>query len=146
MSLMNRETVRKALGTELAAALTSALQTYSYLYSKFDVESPIVRLVNAGALRPLTDSQGIRSEFYFALQFWVAYYEAGTPAVQAEAEDILDALEYEFAAWLTAANQANHQPLWTTIRTDGRSQVQTVGLRGGYWIVETIPLAVEVYG
>lgn len=146
MSLMNRETVRKAIGAELATALTSALQTYSYLYSKFDVESPIVRLINDGSLRPVVDSQGIRSEFYFGLQFWVAYYENGTPEAQAEAEDILDALEYEFAAWLSTANQANHQPLWTTIRTDGRSRVQTVQVRGGYWIVETIPLAVEVYG
>lgn len=141
---ISRRQVRETLGTELSTALTSALQVYDYLYSRFDVESPIVRIVNDGSLRPPVYSEGIRSEFYFALQFWVAYYENGTPAVQSDAEDILDALEYEFTVWL-GANQVN-QPLWTMVQTDGRSRVQTVQTRGNYWIVETIPLKVEVYG
>lgn len=141
---ISRETVRKKLGTQLTTAMASALQVYPYLYSKFETDSPIVRIINDGSLRPPIYAEGIRSEFYYALQFWVAYYEEETPEAQADAEDILDTLEYEFTVWL-GANQVN-QPLWTMIRTNGRSQVRTVQVRGGYWIVETIPLAVEVYG
>jgi hypothetical protein len=141
---ISRRTVREALGTALTTALTSALQVYDYLYSKFEVESPVVRIINDGSQRPPIYAEGIRSEFYFALQFWVAYYEDGTPAAQQDAEDILDALEYQFTVWL-GANQVN-QPLWTMIRTNGRSTVRTAQVRGSYWIVETIPLTVEVYG
>lgn len=140
---INRKVVREALGTQLGTALTSALQVYDYLYSRFDVESPIVRIVTDGSNRPPIYSEGIRSTFYYAVQFWVAYYEDGTPQVQSDAEDILDTLEYEFTVWLEA-NQIG--TLWTMVRVDGRSRVQTVQTRGAYWIVETIPLAVEVYG
>jgi len=140
---ISRRTVREALGTQLTTALTSALQVYDYLYSKFEVDSPIVRIITDGSNRPPIYSEGIRSTFYYALQFWVAYYEEGTPAAQQEAEDIVDALEYEFVQWLEA-NQVS--TIWTMIRVDGRSQVRTVLVRGQYWIVETIPLAVEVYG
>lgn len=145
---ISRETVRKALGTALTTALGPLLpagsQVYPYLYSRFGVESPVVRIVNAGGLRPPIYSEGIRSEFYYSLQFWVAYYEEADPAAQAEAEDILDDLEYAFTVWL-GANQVG-QPLWTMIQMDGRSKVDTVQTRGGYWIVENIPLKVEVYG
>jgi hypothetical protein len=140
---INRKVVREALGTQLGTALTSAVQVYDYLYSRFDVESPIVRIVTDGSNRPPIYSEGIRSTFYYALQFWVAYYEDGTPQVQSDAEDILDTLEYEFTVWLEA-NQIG--TLWTMVSVDGRSRVQTVQTRGAYWIVETIPLAVEVYG
>lgn len=140
---ISRRTVREALGTQLTTALTSALAVYDYLYSKFDVESPIVRVVTAGSNRPPIHSEGIRSTFYYSLQFWVAYYEEGTEAVQQEAEDILDALEHEFVQWL-ADNQVSE--LWTMVTVDGRSNVETVKTRGSYWIVEAIPIAVEVYG
>lgn len=140
---ISRRTVREALGTQLTTALTSALAVYDFLYSKFDVESPIVRIVTAGSNRPPIHSQGIRSTFYYAVQFWVAYYEDGTPSVQADAEDILDALEHEFVQWLES-NQVSE--LWTMVTVDGRSRVETVQTRGSYWILESIPIAVEVYG
>lgn len=140
---ISRRTVREALGTQLTTALTSALAVYDFLYSKFDVESPIVRIITDGSNRPPIYGEGIRSTFYYALQFWVAYYEEGDATVQQEAEDILDALEHEFVQWLE-----EHQisELWTMVRVDGRSRVQTVQTRGSYWIVETIPIVVEVYG
>ena len=141
----NRSVVRKAIANSLRPALPTARDVYSFMYSKFSGKSPIVRLMNAGANRPEITEHGVRSIFYYTLQFWVVYFEEGTEAVQAEAEDILDQLELEWVTWL-GTNQVEPAQQWTMLGYDKRSTVETAKVSGKYYIVESIPLAVEVYG
>lgn len=146
MSVISRRATRYAIADSLRPALPTAATVYPYMYSNFkNGPSPVVRLMNAGSNRPPIEEAGIRSVFYFMLQFWVVYFEDGTPAVQEQAEETLDQLEVEFVTWL-AANQVKPADQWTMVSYDNRSTVETVKVSGFYYVVESIPLAVEVYG
>lgn len=146
MSVISRRAVREAIATGLTVAMPTAAAVYPYMFSNFkDGPSPVVRLMNGGSNRPPIEEAGNRSIFYFMLQFWVIYFEDGTPTVQQEAENTLDQLEYEFVTWL-AANQVKPADQWTMMLYDGRSAVRTQKVHGFYYLVESIPLAVEVYG
>lgn len=146
MSVKSRRAVREAIATGLTPAMPAAAAVYPYMFSNFkDGPSPVVRIMNAGSNRPPHEEVGIRSEFFFMAQFWVIYFEDGTPAVQQEAENTLDQLEYEFTAWLTD-NQVKPADQWTMLTVNGRSTVQTQKVHGFYYVVESVPLVAEVYG
>ena len=146
MAVINRRAIRQAIVNDLRPAMPTAAAVYPYMFSNFkDGPSPVVRLMNAGSNRPPIEEAGNRSTFYFMLQSWVIYFEDGTPEVQEQAEDTLDQLEFEFVTWM-AANQVRPADQWTMLLYEGRSTVRTVKVSGFYYVVESIPLGVEVYG
>lgn len=146
---INRGLIRKALAAGLAAALPGAsplltsLSVYDYMRSGFEGKSPVLRVVTAGSLRPEAYANGIRSQFYYSVQFFVIYYQDGDPSVQAQAEDILDELEIQAFTWIADNQQTD---LWTELRFDQRSRSTVVKLGPHQYIMEDIPVVARVYG
>ena len=140
-SAIDRKITRDALVAQLRPALTVA-QVVEGHKANVKGQWPAVFLLTSGSLRPQVTEAGIRSEFYYLAQLWVLYYHEGL-WTEAEAEDALDALEHQLAEWL-----ANHQvgELWTALMFEGRSRVGIVVEGGETFLVEEIPIRVEVYG
>ena len=136
-----RELVRDAIVGALRLALTVAQNVEGHK-ANIQGQWPAVRLLTDGSLRPQVTASGIRSEFYYLVQLWVLYYKEGL-WTEAEAEDALDALEHQLAEWL-ANNQVGE--LWTALMFNGRSRVGTVNESGETYLVEEIPIKVEVWG
>lgn len=137
---LNREIIRDTLVEDLRAALTVAQKVEGHK-ANINGQWPALFLLTAGSLRPQVTEAGIRSEFYYLAQLWVLYHKEGL-WTEAEAEDTLDALEQQLAEWM-----ANHQvgELWTALMFNGRSQVGITVDGGESFLVEEIPIKVEVY-
>ena len=140
---ISRAVVRAALGAGLAEGMPTAMQVYPWQQSDFGGYSPVVRVVNAGSERPAKEARGIRSKFYLAVQLWVRFRLQDGSWVEEQAEEQLDQLELELITWLTENQQTG---LWTNIQYAERSTVGTSSLAGELWLVEDVPIVVEVYG
>lgn len=140
-----REKIAQGYGDYLAVEMPGA-QVYGYMKSGFGGNSPVVRVVSDGSLRPEFPAQGVRSQFYYVVQHYVIYYQQGAPEVQAEAEDLLDQLEYHLYSWMVTNQQI--PGFWTEIKFAERSRSSVVPVDSGayYYILELIPLAVRVAG
>ena len=138
---VSRDIVRKAIVAALRPALTVA-QTVEGHKANIQAQWPAVFVLTAGSLRPQVTEQGIRSDFHYLAQLWVLYHKDGM-WTEGEAEDALDALEHQLAEWM-----ANHQvgQLWTSLMFEGRSQVGIITEGGEPYLVEEIPIKVEVWG
>lgn len=97
-------------------------------------------------MRPRDTHHGKPSTFYFTIQLWVLYFERGTPAQQAAAEDTLDALEGEVTAWLGDLDVRNQPGYWRDLGWAQASQVAVRQVQGHSYIVEDIPIEVTVDG
>ena len=142
---VNRKAIRQAIADALGApgVMPSALDIYPYMKAGFDGASPVVRVVNAGSNRPESTARGHRSQFFFSVQFFVIYYEEGTPAAQAAAEDTLDDLEHELISWMDGNHNTER---WTTLKWADRSRTQVVREGGHQYILEDVPIVVDVVG
>ena len=149
MTVASRETVRKAIASGLAASgvlPTAKGNIYDYMHSSFAGASPVVRVLSGGSMRPRDTHHGKPSTFYFTIQLWVLYFERGTPAQQAAAEDTLDALEGEVTAWLGDLDVRNQPGYWRDLSWAQASQVAVRQVQGHSYIVEDIPIEVTVDG
>lgn len=149
MTVARRETVRKAIAAGLAASgvmPTAKGNIYAYMHSSFAGSSPVVRVLSGGSQRPRDAHHGKPSIFYFTVQMWVLYYERGTPAQQADAEDTLDALENELTAWLGDLNVRNQPGLWRDLGWSQTSQVAVRQVQGHTYLVEDVLIEVMVDG
>ena len=148
---VNRRFIREEIQTELSAALTDALGVYGYLKSGLDGDSPIVRVLAAGSKRnEVGDGSGYESQFYFDLQILVILYQDGADAdvMASAAADTLDDLEFAAFQWFADNQQIPHEgsTIWTLASWDNRSTIQPVAVGSSFYLVETIPIAVEVMG
>ncbi|RIK41605.1 MAG: hypothetical protein DCC55_11350 [Chloroflexi bacterium] len=148
---ISRKVVRDAIGAGLVANLPTAQAVYPYQRSKIGGVATAVRFFSASSLRPMMAEQGIRSELGFIVQLWVIYNSATQETWgESEAEAKLDALEHEFATWVSA-NNLEPNPLWlaagiTAIRYSGFSFVDVHKIANETYLVEDIPIIAEVYG
>lgn len=149
MTTESREVVRKALAAGLAAdgVMPSAKgNIYAYMRSGFAGASPVVRVLSGGSERPRDAHHGKPSFFFFTVQMWVLYFERGTPAQQAEAEDTLDALERELTAWMGDLSVRSNPGLWRDLGWVGASQVAVRPVQGHLYLVEDVQIEVTVDG
>lgn len=139
---VSRDIVRKAIVAALRPALTVAQRVEGHK-ANIQGQWPAVFVLTAGSMRPQVTEQGIRSDFHYLLQLWVLYYSRDAGWDEGDAEDTLDALEQQLAEW-----SANHQvgELWTGLMFEGRSRVGVVNEGGEPYLVEEIPIKVEVWG
>lgn len=149
---VNRKDVRDAIVSSLALEVPSAVAVYGYLKSGFEGDSPIVRVMSAGSERQeVGEAVGYESKFFFDLQIMVLLYEEGSDAdaVAELAADVLDQVEFEVFTWF-----ANHQMQqdgdgslsWTVAKWETRSAVAPYSVGTHFYLVETIPIIVEVSG
>lgn len=149
MTVASRETVRKAIAAGLATdgvMPTAKGNIYAYMHSSFAGSSPVVRVLSGGSQRPRDAHHGKPSIFYFTVQMWVLYYERGTPAQQADAEDTLDALEKELTTWLGDLNVRNQPGYWRDLGWSQSSQVAVRQVQGHTYLVEDVLIEVMVDG
>jgi hypothetical protein len=119
---------------------------YAYMRSGFAGASPVVRVLSGGSARPRDAHHGKPSVFYFTVQVWVIYFERGTPAQQAEAEDTLDALERELTAWMGDLSVRSSPGLWRDLGWVGASQVAVRPVQGHLYLVEDVQIEVTADG
>lgn len=147
MTAVNRETCRDALAALLEAELVTNLgivqAVYGYKVGDPQGQSPIVAVLSVGS-----DRQGVSfgensAAFFFEIQIWVLYSDPDASWTEADAEDRLDLIEKEIGEVI----EDNHDTVqWTAVDYAGRSVVADVtALGGAAYILEKIPLQVEVY-
>lgn len=142
---INRKAVRVELAAGLAAGLTTAKTVAAYQRTQWAIsDTPLVRVMSGGSLRPQLTEQGMRSTFRYAVDVWVLLALQDNSWTAEDAEDTIDQIEYEIVSWLTA-NQLGHT--WTGVQYEGMSYIEPVNIeRGEIYLVERVGVAVEVYG
>lgn len=141
---ISRKLVRDAIAAGLQAAMPAAQAVYGHQRTNFGNESPVVRVYTYGGERPQLPATGMRSRFYYTVEFWVLFTTVSGQNYEADAEDTLDQLEIELVSWL-GANQIGE--LWQALMFEGQSVVDNVKVSAGdVWLVEQIRLVAEVYG
>ncbi len=149
---INRKDLRNDIVNSLKLAIPSAQAVYGYLKSGFEGDSPIVRVMSAGSLRQeVGEATGYESEFFFDLQIMVLLYEEGSDAdVVAElATDTLDQVEFEVFQWFSDHQQVQDDDgstKWKVAKWESRSAVAPYSVGTHFYLVETIPIIVEVAG
>lgn len=139
---ISRRTIRETIGAGLATAMTSAKAVYNHSKADFDGESPVVRISSESSERPGRTQQGVRSIFRYTIETWVLLSDRAGWTEQ-DAEDTLDALEHELINWIVDNHNTSN---WSMLTYDGASTI-FVGVDGGdSWLIERIPIRVEVHG
>lgn len=138
---VNRKDIRATLAAALTTALTTAQAVYGYQRGGFEGRTPVVRVMSAGSERPRYTAQGNRGTLHFLVQLWVLYTDPDAGWTEANAEDALDQLEYELAAYVETYRATDD---WIAIDLEGRSRVEIVRYQGLPYVVEDVPIAVKV--
>ena len=141
MATSNRSTIRKAIAGSLAASLTTAQAVVDHQKSATSDVSPLVRVMSYGSGRPPSVAAGEVTRHLILVQSWVLYSEIPGKWTEADAEDSLDAIEQEVAAWVEANQQS--PGVWKTIRYARESDVTVVKDNGEAWLVENVVLEVR---
>lgn len=139
---ISRRVVREAIALGLAAGMPTAQAVYNHQKTAFDGQSPVVRILSVGSERPSMTERGIRSKLMFLVQVWVLFTPSGAWS-EADAENALDQLELELISWIVANQQTE---LWTGLRYERRSLVETVKVAGDVYLVEDVMIQADVYG
>ncbi|MCK6629346.1 MAG: hypothetical protein L6R45_29740 [Anaerolineae bacterium] len=147
MAATNRATVRKALAelftTELTGAGKPAQAVYDHKVGDFEGQSPVVLVTSAGSGRKHAGyTTAYENEFSLLVQTWVLYADPGAGWSEADAEDCIDLLEKAIADVL-AANKS-YAGAWFSIDYNGPSQIIEGNLGGSDYLIELIPVKVEV--
>lgn len=140
----NRKNIRNELALALKGVMTSAQQVYSYQETNFEGQTPIVRILSTTTEKQRLTAAGLRTTFTFTVQSLVLYDKPGDPSYgPSQAEDILDDLQYQLSDWLSD----NPKGSWfAVIGWSDQATVLRLEISGEPYLVEMIPLAVEVYG
>lgn len=142
----SRKGVREEIGTGLTTALAALAQdVYDHQARVIGTASPVVRVYSVGSFRPQRTGRGLRSVFRFVIQVWVLYGDEETETyTEEEAEDLLDDIEKGVIDWMDD-NQNNQ--IWTGIQyLAPGSEVRNVRIGSEVYLVEDIPIEVQVYG
>lgn len=131
MSVPSRKTVREDFGAVLTARLTSAQAVHTDQPTDFGGLSPVVVLVSAGSERKQLTFRGQAPRFYldcYVFVLSVVRNGSGNPAVNATADDELDAIEQQLAQTVADVQTG---PSWMAVDYDGRSKTEFVTLIDG---------------
>jgi len=144
--MKDREECRDALAALLTAELTGSGRpvqaVYNHKVGDFQNQSPVVVLVAGGSIRPRQTFASNATTFYFVLGAWVLYASEDGSWTEADAEDRLDLIEQQIAGMIEANQEV--PPYWISLDYDDRSQIVEVALGGKPYLLEIIPLKMEV--
>lgn len=148
---VNRKDIRKEIAASLQAAMTIPLNVFGYLKTGFEGDSPIVRIMAAGSQRQeVGEAQGYESQFFFDVQILVLAYEQGAndDAISEAAADTLDDIELELFTWFGDNQQVQHEGSvrWTVAKWEMKSNIALYPVGTHFYLIETIPIIVEVAG
>jgi hypothetical protein len=141
----SRDLLAELIEDELVGTLGIVQAVYNYKVGNPQGQSPIVCVISSGSARPPGAFGEQDAVFYLEVQIWVLYSDpdAIPPWTEADAEDTLDLIETEVSE-IIADNPVSSK--WKDIDYDGRSSISDVTvLGGGAYVLEKIPIAVEVY-
>jgi hypothetical protein len=146
VSASSRQTSREALAALLSAGLTGTGKpvqaVYAYKIGDFKGQSPVTCVTSGGSARK---RDGMESVFYnrfrLIIQNYVLYADPSAGWTEQNAEDRLDLIEKSIAEVLLAnPSTAN----WIWLEYDGQSQVLEAVIGGEMYLLEIIPVIVEV--
>lgn len=144
---VSRETTRKALATEAAAYITAVATGGIYNHKPDDVDGkfPIVAFEAAGAQRTRQNFGSLTSIFFINAHLLVLYANKAQSWTKAQADDALDTLEQQLAAFVEGVPKSSGN--WNALTFAGQSTIlDNVDIGGERYIDEIVPLLVEVYG
>jgi len=149
MTQPNRETARDALTVLLNTRLvtTDAIVQVTYNYRKGDLggQSPVVCVSSSGSMRARVDFSGDRENIIYLMVHTFVLYSDQSSWSEDDAEDRLDAIEAAIAD--VVDENSGKTTNWHWIDYGGRSERMDVTLGGHEYIVEAIPITVQMdYG
>lgn len=139
---VNRQDVRDALRNAISDFGTSAQEVYRNMQGDFQGQSPIIAVESAASERKRLTQQGLRSTLFFTVHLLVIDANTELAWTEAQADDALDLLEYEFAQFMEARPRND---VWEAVDYDGRSSIAIVNVGGSIYLDEMIPVKVEVF-
>lgn len=146
--MFNRKTVRKQLASLLDASLTGAgnpaQEVFNHKITDFDEKSPVIVVTSRGIGREkITEVTPVQSEHLFWVYTFVILGVEEDSWTEADAEDLLDDLEYEIAQVID--DNDIEENYWDGIEYDGRSDVDDVLISGTIYKREAIPVRAWTY-
>jgi hypothetical protein len=138
----DRKACREALAVGLTNAVPLAQVVYAYEPHDFDLNSPVVTVNSMGSERPRGTVAGTYATFYFDVAVWVLYSDSANNYTEQDAENLIDQIEQQIAAYLAAPRE---QVLWNKLSVNGQTQAGYQVIGGNVYRTEIIPLRMEVY-
>lgn len=148
MSHPNRKTVRAALKTIIADALSGAnlvdaTAVYGYLPADFGGMSPVVTINSAGSLRQKRTRGGDESSLFFTIHIFALYADANNENWQeADAEGAIDDIEQKISDTLRA-NERHEQ--WSELSVIEQTITDSVEVGGVEYRREVIQIKTRIF-
>ena len=149
MTQPSRETARDALAALLNTRLVDSDETVQivYNYRKGDLggQTPAVCVSSSGSRRAKVDFSGDRENIIYLMVHVFVLYSDQSDWTEDDAEDRLDDIEAAIADVIDENSSATDD--WQWIDYGGRSDRMDVNLGGHEYIMEAIPIEVQMaYG
>lgn len=148
MTVGARIDVRDRLATELETAYGTSVQAvYAYMNTGFEGTSPVVRVLNAGSMRPRVAgniAQPLGSRFRYIVQHFILFSKEGMNIDQAAAEDRLDNLETILAQFVSDQDQI--PGVWKSVSFVDYSEPTLVKISGYHYLLEAFILEIVIDG
>jgi hypothetical protein len=140
----SRKTSRELLASLLTTGVTAAQAVYAYQVGDFGQLSPVLRVLSLGAARPSLTAEGNQSVFLLEVQVFVVNVDPDSGWTEQNAEDKLDEVEQQIAD-VIEDNDSNNGT-WNALEHAERSAVTKAVVGGETYLMESIPVAVTVFG
>lgn len=148
MSVDTRRTVRERIAAELTTAHgATVFAVYPFMATKFEGRSPVVRVLNAGSMRPRlagVNYHAASSAFRYVIQHFIRFDEADDLADQQAAEDRLDAMEKTLGDFMSNNDQL--PGVWRHIEQADYSEPALVKIGSYQYLLEAFLIEVQVDG
>lgn len=140
--MISRESVRKELHGLLQVGVPSAQAVVAYQASDFEGKSPVVMITGAGTSRDTMTFDGMKARFFFGVSLFILHADPASGWTEEEAEDLIDQVEYEVAKTFEANQRSQY---WEAIVWEESSLIDRITVSGEPFLLEVIPVAVEVF-
>lgn len=148
MAIKTRKQCREQLGILLDTALTGAgnpaQDVYDYMKSDFQHQSPIVTIGSEGFSAGEQDFDGNWTmTYYYSVNVFVTRNTA-SGYTEEDVEDLVDSvMQKTYETLLANRSLADY---WNGLAIDGRSEIMPAKIGGDPYWMETIPVALTIYG
>lgn len=147
MTIETRKTIRERLATELETAYGSTVyDVYPFMATAFEGRSPVVRIMNAGSMRPRragVSAHAIKSDFRYVIQHFVRFDDSEDLTDQQAAEDTLDSMELILANFMSSQDQV--PGIWKSIEQADYSEPALVKIGSFQYLLEAFLIEVQAY-
>lgn len=145
MVVSNRLYYRRALADFIKKSTTLPVTVLPYMPAKGQMQSPMITVNSGPTERERATPRMYENSFAFSVRMIVLYASASEVNWLPEhAEDMLDALERELSVALLLADMQSKANKWTSVTRQGRSIFENLLEDGKQFIVESIPVVMEV--